>query len=111
MNAPYGHPTAAELLAAVAEFLESEVAEATEGVVKFHARVAANVIRMVERELSSGLDPEAALRELGFATETELAKTIRDGALEDRGVDVATALRRLVADRLAVNNPGYSTAE
>ena len=47
----HGRPTAAELVAAVAEFLDTDVRKATDGRVNFHARVAANVLRIVEREL------------------------------------------------------------
>ena len=51
MNWLYGRPTAAELVAAVADFLDNDVRAATDGQVNFHARVAANVLRTVEREL------------------------------------------------------------
>ena len=56
-----GRPTAAELLAAVADFLESDVRRAIDGQVNFHARVAANVLRMVERELLHDGGPTAAV--------------------------------------------------
>ena len=46
-------PTAAELVAAVREFLERDVMAATEGRVQFHTRVAVNVLGMVERELDA----------------------------------------------------------
>ena len=51
MSSLYGRPTAAELVAAVADFLDTDVRDATDGQVSFHARVAANVLRIVEREL------------------------------------------------------------
>jgi hypothetical protein len=44
-------PTYAELLAAVRHFLETDVVPRLEGPAKFHARVAANVVAIVEREL------------------------------------------------------------
>jgi hypothetical protein len=47
-------PTVLELLAAVREFLAHEVVPALEGGVRFHARVAANVLAIVERELHEG---------------------------------------------------------
>lgn len=100
----HGRPTAAELVAAVAEFLETDVRSSTEGQVNFHARVAANVLRTVEREL---LDDTAGHDLLGFADERALAAAIRAGDLDDRGVEVASALRRLVLHRLAVAHPGY----
>lgn len=43
-------PTAVELLDAVRHFLESDVVPALEGPKKFHARVAANVMRILARE-------------------------------------------------------------
>ena len=51
MSGLNGRPTAAELVAAVAEFLEGDVRSATTGSVNFHALVAANVLRTVQREL------------------------------------------------------------
>jgi hypothetical protein len=100
----HGRPTAAELVAAVAEFLETDVRSSTEGQVNFHARVAANVLRTVEREL---LDTSAEPELLGYADEQALAMAIRAGDLDDRGAEVASALRRLVLHRLAVAHPGY----
>src|SRR5262245_14783864 len=45
-------PNAAELLEAVRGFLEKDVLPALEGTAKFHARVAANVLAIVGRELA-----------------------------------------------------------
>jgi hypothetical protein len=105
----YGRPTAAELVAAVADFLDNDVRGATEGQVSFHARVAANVLRIVERELTDDSAAEATgrLAELGFADEAQLAAAIRAGALDDRAADVLPTLRTLVRHRLAVAHPGY----
>ena len=109
MNWLYGRPTAAELVAAVADFLDNDVRSSVEGPVNFHARVAANVLRIIERELT---DEAAAagtgrLAELGFAYEAQLAAAIRAGALDDRADDVLPALRTLVRHRLAIAHPGY----
>lgn len=104
MTALHGRPTAAELVAAVAEFLESDVKDATTGAVNFHARVAANALRTVERELR---DESAAPDLLGFPDERALAAAIRAGELDDRAVDVTTSLRSLVLQRLSVAHPGY----
>lgn len=102
-------PTAAELVAAVAEFLEGEVHEATSGAVNFHARVAANVLRTVQRELldDTADEPRAALSALGFGDESELAAAIRAGDFDGRGAQVFPALRAVVAHRLRVAHPGY----
>ena len=49
-------PSARELLEAVEQFLERDVVSALEGPKQFHARVAANVMRILARELE--LEPD-----------------------------------------------------
>jgi hypothetical protein len=109
MTGLHGSPTAAELVAAVAEFLETDVRDGTSSSVGFHARVAANVLRTVERELldDTAAEPLAALATLGFADEPELAAAIRRGELDTRGPEVLAGLYALVRHRLAVAHPGY----
>lgn len=104
-----GRPTAAELVAAVAEFLDGEVRAATTGAVNFHALVAANALRIVERELldESSAAPCDALAALGYADEDTLAAAIRAGDLDGRGGEVRACLRALVSHRLAISHPGY----
>ncbi len=111
MIGAYGRPMAAELVAAVAAFLEPDVRAATSGRVNFHARVAANALRIVERELLDESEEEcgAALAGLGFADEEELAAAIRAGELDGRADEVTACLRTLVQRRLAVAHPGYDT--
>jgi Domain of unknown function (DUF6285) len=111
MTSGHGRPTAVELIAAVAEFLETDVRESTVGQVNFHARVAANALRTVERELLA--DAEAAdtvadeLAAVGCADEAQLAAAIRAGKLDGHSTPVQSALRALVGRRLAVAHPGY----
>jgi len=104
-----GRPTAAELVAAVAEFLEGEVRSATVGAVNFHALVAANALRIVERELldKTSARPPEALAALGYADEDELAAAIRTGTFDGRDADLLPCLRALVSHRLALAHPGY----
>jgi Domain of unknown function (DUF6285) len=106
----HGRPTAAELVAAVAEFLETDVREATSGQVNFHARVAANALRIVERELLDVGDAasQAALAEFGVADEAELAAAIRAGQLDEYLPEVYASLRTVVRHRLSVAHPGYA---
>jgi hypothetical protein len=112
-----GRPTAAELVAAAAEFLETDVRGATSGQVNFHARVAANALRIVERELldAGESDARAAVAGLGFADEAGLAAAIRAGELDgnddpqSREAEVTACLRALVRHRLAVAHPGYDS--
>lgn len=109
MTGLHNRPTAAELVAAVAEFLENDVRNATDGQVNFHARVAANVLRTVERELrdETAAEVSEALGRLGFADEAALAAAIRAGECDDRSDDVIACLRTLVRHRLAIAHPGY----
>jgi AcrR family transcriptional regulator len=111
MSGLYGRPTAAELIAAVADFLDNDVRGATDAAqVNFHARVAANVLRIVERELLDGSadDVAAALGGLGYTDEAQLAIAIRAGDLDDRRDEVLSCLRTIVRRRLEVAHPGYA---
>jgi len=55
-------PSTAELIDAVAEFITREIAPTLSGRLAFHARVAANVLAIVARELELGpIPPEAEL--------------------------------------------------
>ena len=94
----HGVPTTAELIAAVREFLESEVMPATEGGLRFHARVAANVLAQVERELELG-------RPADPASDAELCAAVRAGA------DVYDAVRASVVRKLRVSNPRHLRPE
>jgi hypothetical protein len=107
-------PSAEELIRAVREFLERDVMEATDGRVRFHTRVAANVLGMVERELIMGPpqreDHASAMTRLGVADEAELAAAIRAGRLDDRRAEVLEVVRATVRAKLAVAHPGYTDA-
>jgi hypothetical protein len=109
---PHDAPSAGELVEAVREFLERDVMASTEGRVRFHARVAARALTIVERELSSADTMAVAhaqrLAALGFDSEAELAAAIRSGACDGRWGEVAAAVRATVADKLAVANPDYA---
>ena len=124
-------PDARELLEAVRGFLEEQVVPALDGTRQFHARVAANVLAIVGRELALGdraladewrslvelldvaaVDPPrdgatllAAVRDLNG----ELAARIRAGAA-DAGPwrsRVVAHLKRIADARLAIANPRY----
>jgi hypothetical protein len=110
MTSAHGRPTAAELVAAVADFLETDVREATSGQVSFHSRVAANALRMVERELLTHAASDSttdALADIGFDDEAQLAAAIRAGKLDNDADKVMPCLRALVSRRLSVAHPGY----
>lgn len=107
MSGHHGGPTAAELIDAVAGFLEGEVRANTTGAVNFHALVAANALRIVERELRDDRDPPTYL---GYLNEDSLAAAIRAGELDGRDAEVLAGLRAVVGHRLAIAHPGYDAA-
>ena len=121
-------PTAEELLRAVERFLERDVVPRLDGVPKFHARVAANVVAMVAREIETAdahergewqrlgallgdgappPDAREARRAALVARNEALAARIRAGEA-DAGpwrADLLAHLRRTVADKLEVAKP------
>ncbi len=107
----HGHPTAAELVAAVAMFLREDVMAATDGRLNFLARVAANTLDGVERELRLGPAQEQRHRErlaaFGQAGQAGLAAAIRSGKLDPDDPVLLAAVRAAVTDRVAVANPRY----
>ena len=111
MTAPHDRPHADELVAAVREFLERDVMEATEGRVQFHTRVAINALRMVERELAEGSqmarEHQERLAELGVGDDAELTTAIAAGDFDDRWEDVRLAVYEAVVEKLRVANPDY----
>lgn len=108
---PHDRPTAAELVESVREWIERDLMSASDSRLRFHARVAANVLGMVERELELGPAQAAAhaarLAQLGVADDAELSDAIRTGALDDRLGEVRDLVRASVRDKLAVANPKY----
>jgi uncharacterized protein DUF6285 len=107
----HGVPTAVELAQAVREFLEGEVMPAADGRLRFLARVAANAVGQIERELVLGPEQAQAhdrrLAALGVRDDHELCAAIRAGALDDRMDEVVATVRAGVVDKLRIANPRY----
>ena len=118
---PDDRPTAAELVDAVTEFLETDLQPALEGRLAFHTRVAVNALRIVRREMDVGPELDAVrsagLRELlapaapdGASTrelEVELAHRIREGAFDERRPELMGYLRATLRLQLDIVHPGY----
>ena len=108
--APHDRPSGPQLLRAVREFLATEVTGA-DPLLAFHARVAANALRIAEREamLAAGhaRDHRARLAALGCADDAQLCTAIRDGSLDQRFDDVVAAVVAMTVDKLTVANPGH----
>ena len=122
-------PTYDELLAAVERFLRDEVMPNIGGARSFHARVAANALAIVRRELAqedeqldrewAGLDAllgptkrpqgRTALREAIARRTEELCARIRAGDADagDFRDAVLSHVRQTVRDKLLVTNPGW----
>ncbi len=107
---PAVRPPADELLEAVGEYLRT-VRDEVPGRTGFMARVAANVVDQVGREVTLG--PGVAERHrvrldsLGVADDAELAARIRAGVLTAGDRPLLDALRGTVRDTLSVVHPGY----
>jgi hypothetical protein len=121
-------PSYEELLAAIERFLDEEIVPNTEGARSFHARVAANAIRTIRRELAaedehlaaewSGLDEllgqaerpagRAALREGIAKRNAELCERIQRGEADGAafGEQVREHVRGTVRNKLSVSDPG-----
>jgi len=108
--APFGRPTAAELVEAVREQFDAAMARQS-GAAGFEARVARNALQVVERELALGPALASAhaarLHGLGFADDRALATALRAGDLDRDWKTVAEALAAAARDQLLVANPGY----
>lgn len=121
-------PTAEELVTAVRAFLDDEVAPTLEGRLRFHARVAVNVLDIVARELRDGPDAARAERRsladlLGEPDEPtssdgdtvegsdvealsrRLARAIRAGDVDISDPALLDHLRRSVEADLGIANP------
>ena len=111
MGRPHDVPTAAELVEAVREWVQRTIVDPDSTPTRFHARVAANVLSMVERELELGADHDRAhadrLAQLGVVDDAELARAIREGRMDDRLDQVRELVWDSVRDKLAVARPGY----
>src|SRR5580704_17673226 len=109
--APFGRPTAAELVEAVREYLERDVMADGDGGARFTARVARNALQTVERQLDLGAAIAEAhvrrLASLGFEDDAALASAIRSGAFDDDWIDLGVALATSARDQLLVANPTY----
>ena len=113
-------PTSRELLDAVAELLEETLMPATDGVVRHQARVAANLCRIVQREIAGGaeldaresellaavLGPSAARATDSLALSQELQDRLLAGDPELEG-RAWPALLEIVRGKLAIAKPGY----
>ncbi len=111
-----GHPSAADLIDSVRAFLV-EVETRLSGREAFHAKVAGNVLALVERELRrqpEHVEARALARLLGHEAplaelRAEACTALRDGQLDADTPGLLDALTEATLARLAVDNPKFST--
>ncbi len=112
-------PDPVDLLEAVSAFLRDEAMPALSGATAFRARVAANALDIVRRQIQ--LAPAAEQAELeslqallddrsGNLAELNrrLCEHIRAGRIDLFTPGLAAHLRRITLDKLAVDQPGYA---
>jgi hypothetical protein len=110
------HPD--EILAAIAAFLRDTVIPKTDTHTAFQARVAANAVDLVRRQLKLGIPGEAAelkrlqalLGHSGTLPElnAELADSLASGARGLAIPGVSAHLRATTLEKLSIDQPNYS---
>lgn len=111
-------PSALELVAAVREFIEKHAIPQLQGHTAFHARVAANALAIVGRELEQGgnanMQEHERLRRLLGADGTldqlnrELCRRLRSNTLTFDQPDLAEHLTQTTLAKVAIDQPTYS---
>jgi hypothetical protein len=117
---PQDRPSAAELLAAIADFLREEAIPAldrSEPRLGFQMRVAVNSLAILEREARLGPDAnrrehERLARLLGRdgtleALNRVLAQALRTGQRDERDAALMAHLEATIADKIAIANPRW----
>jgi hypothetical protein len=113
-------PSADELLDAVARFLSDVAAPQLPGQAGFHARVAANAVALVRRELALrgpaearehaalsallGPDPGSDAGDLTG----RLCAALAAGQLDETSPGLLDTLRTITVDQVQIDQPGYS---
>jgi hypothetical protein len=114
----YDPPSPPEILAAVARFLKDDVAPATAGHLSFQARVAANALEMMRRQLELAPENEAAEQDrlrvlLGIdgdlaSLNAELSRRIAVGEADLATPGLAEHLWAVTLAKMAVDQPTYA---
>ena len=111
-------PTPAEIIGAVAAFLKNVVAAETAGATSFQARVAANALEMMKRQLETQPAEDAAeLKRLTalmpgeegdlFQLNAELSRRIEAGEVDLSTPALKEHLWKTTLAKLAVDQPTY----
>lgn len=114
-------PSMIELIQSVTDFLRDDAMPKLDGLTAFHTRVAVSLLEIVRRELELGPQADAAecagLRALlgkegdAGTLNRELCMRIADGSLSSDSPGLMQHLVARALDKLAVDQPGYSTCK
>ena len=112
----YDRPTSSELIKAVMDFLDTKIKDELPPHLAFKLRITNNVLGMVQREIDHGetLHQEVhdAMQNLINSEEltTEnLSDLIKNGKIDLKNRDLEDLLVLLSKNKIAVDNPNYST--
>jgi hypothetical protein len=111
-------PSMLELVKAVQSFIETKAMPELKGHTAFHARVAANALGIVARELEFGPKAEDAEKTQLIALlghdgslddlNRELCGQIRDGKIDIESDALRQHLELTILDKVAIDQPNYS---
>src|SRR5262245_21587867 len=113
-------PTARELLATLSTFFDDELLPALNGPLQYRVRVAANLVKILEREMTLGPTHDASERTaLGSLVDggkddlldinARLNEAIVAGQFDRNSAPLWSALMAITRAKLAVVKPGYDS--
>ena len=113
----FDRPTSAELVEAVAIFLEEKIKHSLPNHLAFNTQIAINILNIVKRELEqedklSEDSKEILMNLMGGSKKAnikQLAESISTGEIELENKELQEALIEITKKKLSVDNPRYST--
>ena len=112
----FDRPTSSELIKAVMDFLDTKIKDELPPHLAFKLRITNNVLGMVQREIDQGetlqqevYDAMQSLMHSDELTTKKLSELIKDGKIDLKDEDLKDLLTILSKNKIAVDNPNYST--
>ena len=112
----FDRPTSSELIKAVMDFLDTKIKDELPPHLAFKLRITNNVLGMVQREIDHGetlyqevYDAMQNLINSEELTTENLSDLIKNGKIDLKNRDLEDLLVLLSKNKIAVDNPNYST--
>ncbi len=112
----FDRPTSSELIKAVIDFLETKIKQELPAHLAFKIRITNNVLGMVQREIDQGeqlseevIEVMSNLINSDEATTKKLSDLIKNGDLDLTDIKLKELLVLLSKNKIAIDNPNYST--